>query len=403
MAISKYDQFRRAYSSSEAFYKIVLSGEETSGVLRNNTLKQEAELLREIKGLSGIPKYLDYIELPNSSVLVLERIRGRSLPDGERATFRLVGALSKSLPIVFALTRHGISHNDLFPQNIMVGPKGRITLVDFDQASLHHPIVAFVRMFCCIPVGSAKVYCSFPGLIVRILRDFALRILPPEADRLLKRLRKMHGKEALPTLRKDASHEERLLWKAWRLAQLSGASSPKTEVAYYSLWFGGHHFPGERPWVERWRVLSEITEYSGKRVLELGCNMGLLSSSLLKEKGASAALGIDMDADILEAARLISKAYKVTPQFDQINFDSDESWEQRLLDYRPDVVFALNVLNWIGDKQRFLSFLGSFDELVFEGHNDYRIETSRLKVVGFRYFKKLTVTERGRDLIYCSK
>jgi hypothetical protein len=131
--------------------------------------------------------------------------------------------------------------------------------------------------------------------------------------------------------------------------------------------------------------------------------MSLLSCFLLKEGKATAAMGVDVDPSILEAAKLVSSALGVDPVYRQQDFDSPSGWENELKEFKPDLVFALNVLNWVQDKERFLNFLGCFDEIIFEGHDDFETERNNFKARGFRNIKLISITERKRPVIHCRR
>jgi 2-polyprenyl-3-methyl-5-hydroxy-6-metoxy-1,4-benzoquinol methylase len=207
----------------------------------------------------------------------------------------------------------------------------------------------------------------------------------------------------LPYLPENADVEVKTLLNAWMIARLSSASSPDRNIAYYSLYFDGYHFPGERPWEERWKTLRDITDYSGKRILELGCNMALLSAFLLKERNAKEALAIDVNEDILEAAKCFATALGVSPKYQKQDFDSPGNWEMKVAAFCPDIVFALNVLNWVKDKKRFLEFLSGFSELIFEGHDSLDVEIGRLQSVGFSKIDIIGKSERDRHVLHCTK
>jgi 2-polyprenyl-3-methyl-5-hydroxy-6-metoxy-1,4-benzoquinol methylase len=214
------------------------------------------------------------------------------------------------------------------------------------------------------------------------------------------RQKKIHR---LPYLPESADTKVKTLLNAWNIAQISNASSPDRNIAYYSLYFEGYHFPGERPWEERWKTLRDITDYSGKRILELGCNMALLSAFLLKERNAKEALAIDVDGGILEAAKCFATTLGVSIKYQKQDFDSPVNWEMKIADFCPDIVFALNVLNWVNDKERFLKFLSGFSELIFEGHDSLDIEIGRLQSVGFSNIDIIGQSERDRHVLHCSK
>ena len=203
----------------------------------------------------------------------------------------------------------------------------------------------------------------------------------------------------LAPLRADAGSRIRRLHEAWRIAAAADANSPGHQVAYYELVCDGESLPGERPWAERWRSLRSVTRFADRRVLELGCNLALLSTFLLKEGGASAALAVDRDRAILAAAAKVAEAFGVRPAFAEVDFDRDPHWEERLAAFQPDVVVALSVLHWVQDKARFLAFLSRFDEVVFEGHDSSRIERDRLRRAGFAEVDLVDTSERGRPIL----
>ena len=223
-------------------------------------------------------------------------------------------------------------------------------------------------------------------------------------SRWIKRIVKSRDPQVrLPRIPWNASPSVKKLRKAWELAQLSNANSPGQCVSYYSLEFEGYEFPGERPWSTRWELLQSVTDFQGKRVLEIGCNLALLSCCLLKDSGASDAIAVDYDSTILKAASLAAEAHNVTPVFVQQDLNSKEDWESRLNAYNPDLVVALSILNWIDDKERFVAYLGQFDEVIFEGHDSFEKEGERFKKVGFEVIRLVGMSERARPILYCSR
>jgi hypothetical protein len=118
---------------------------------------------------------------------------------------------------------------------------------------------------------------------------------------------------------------------------------------------------------------------------------------------ARAALAVDADPAILEAAAKVAAAFGVAPEFRRVDFDRDSGWEDQLEAFRPDVVVALSVLHWVEDQARFLAFLGRFDEVVFEGHDSSRIERERLRQAGFAAVDLVDTSERGRPILLARK
>jgi hypothetical protein len=74
-----------------------------------------------------------------------------------------------------------------------------------------------------------------------------------------------------------------------------------------------------------------------------------------------------------------------------------------VLAFRPDVVFALSVLNWVADKARLLAFLGRCEELIYEGHDSALVERRRLRAAGFTTIELVATSERGRPILHGRK
>ena len=403
VAKSKWDPYRRTYFHENNIYKFVLTKHETSSSKRYQNLKGEMESLNECMGIQGVPVVKNYYQTPDYEVLIMacfpgETLVGKSLDISEcmYILFSLSSILSK-------VCLRGISHNDVTLDNILYSRERGVCLIDFDQASSCNFVIAFLRSFIGLNVGVGYMNGNFR----RVTKELVKKTLPSKTITWIKRKYGNYfdadSHHTLPTLAENANDATKAFLKGWDIAQRSDASSPGVLKAYYSFDIGGYHFPGERCWEDRWEILSKITNYSGKKVLELGCNMGLLSCSLLDEKGCSAVLAVDSDSTILQAAEQIGKGFGVEPNFKRINFDDSGPWEQALLEFKPDIVFALNVLHWVADKKRFICFLSQFSELIFEGHGRLEDEIILFKKMGYKEVQVIDRTERGRHIYHCKK
>jgi serine/threonine protein kinase len=383
--------------AGDRLYKIV--ARRALGSERRQNGRGEFELLRRCRGLAGVPEALGLVEDGDQEILILRRVPGRSLSGLELGWFQFARVMLRLIRVVWAIARRGVRHNDLRPENILVAPDGRVHLVDFDQAS-RGSLVECLLASLGLSVGDAPV-CN--GLLAPLRERIQAR-LSPRLVRALRGRRLRHAPTgALPPLPLGAGAAVVALHEAWRIAAAAEASSPGRAVAYHELEFEGLCFPGERPWAPRWRVLRHVTSYRDRRVLELGCNMALLSTFALKEAGAAAALAVDRDPAILAAAAKVALALGVPPQFRQIDFDRDPGWEDELQAFAPDIVVALSVLHWVQDQARFLAFLSRFDEVIFEGHDSSRTERGRLRQAGFTAIDLVDTSERGRPILLARK
>lgn len=399
---SRVDRSRIYWIDNAHFHKLAASASAREEPRRRHDLRGEFEILRRCQGIAGIPEAVALEDRGTFLILILKRLPGVPLCRAEVGWLALARVLARLLRIVWRMARRGVSHNDLRPENILLSPSGEVQLVDFDQASTGSFSRCLVRSVLGLRLGDDGISHG----IGAVLRARIKTHLPPRLIMLLRGRRNRHAlrrAERIPALPEDAGHELRLLHAAWQIAARSNASSPGLEIPYYDLTFQNLRLPGERPWAGRWQCLRHITPYAGKRILELGCNLGLLSIFLLKEEGARAALAVDGDPEILDAARLAAQAFAVEPHFRCVNFDRDADWEDRLAAFRPDLVFALSVVEWLHDQTRFLTFLGRFAEVVFEGHHSSAFESRRLRAAGFDDVQLVGTSERGRPILLCRR
>jgi tRNA/tmRNA/rRNA uracil-C5-methylase (TrmA/RlmC/RlmD family) len=294
----------------------------------------------------------------------------------------------------------GISHRDITSSNIKISETGEIIFLDFDQAIKTDPPRAFLNDFFGIGIGIPKAIHPLRRLAIRILSSKYFywkkitTLVRQSNNRLVNNtlILKLH-----PVAKE--SHDIKTLIAAWELAALSNANTPGTISAYYSLQLAGFGLIGERSWENRWEAIKKQINCHDKKILELGCNMGLFST-FFKLSGAKECIGLDIDKDIIEAAKLVAKAFHVQNNYYAENFDIP-GWEEKYKGF--DLVIALSVLNWLNRKNEFLSFLSQHKELIYEGHDSFHVEYDRLKSCGFDFIQVISVSERGRIIFYARK
>jgi predicted Ser/Thr protein kinase/SAM-dependent methyltransferase len=321
---------RRVRSDGERFVKTALPGSRSE---RQQDLRGEFEILMRVRGIPGVPAVFDLVDDGTGQALVMERVAHPPLDCMGMTWPGLLAILFRLSQIVWKLARRGVSHDDLRPENILISENGEVFLVDFDQATTGSFGRCLARSLLGLRAGGPPVQNS----ILAPVRERLQTSLSPRLIRWLKgqRLGTIAGAPLpIPALPPDASPRIRALHRAWELASGSDASAPGRATAYYALEVEGVRFPGERPWAERWRLLGGVTSCAGRRVLEIGCNMALLSIYLLRESGAAAALAVDRDPTILAAAAEVAAALQVRPELRRVDLDDDADWEASLAAYR---------------------------------------------------------------------
>lgn len=397
----KYDNSRKIYLLGTYIIKSRRIQADLTQSLRYNSLKDEFNIIKKAQGINGIPKVIEYVTSNEYELLFLEYITGVVLEEIKMTFKQFMVIVYRLMKILIHLCRLGISHNDINPDNIILDINNSVTLIDFDQATLVTPFQAFLRQFLGINIGKGKV-----NLTIRTIFKKYLREKYPNGYRIIKKFYSKtlsNSDYSLPNLPENPSEKLQNVYRAFKIAQQSNASAPNQLIAYYEFKYENVIFPGERPWEDRWASLKKIRNYEDKSVLELGCNMGLLSVFLKKEMGVKLAVAIDHDENILKAARIIANVFEVDIIFKQLNFDLDKHWEKELEQYKFDICFCLNVIHWVNDKYRLFNFLSEFSEIIYEGHQNIENEIKMFKDLGFQKVDLIGLSERNRAILRCQK
>lgn len=370
------------------FVKVVAPALDPTTRLRNNTLERETAILRSLEGMTGFPRVAFLEQAPDWQALGTDHIEGARLSETRLPSRRLPLLSMKLAWLLVRLSLRGLSHNDVKAENVVLSSSGSVWLLDFDQATAGHGrFTALVRNF----LGS---HFTRDGVVVH--GSFRTLVRGLSRRRSLARLRRLPPKGAAVT------EQQKMLYRAWQLAQQSDANAPGDRVAYYALRVGDLQLPGERPWAERWDVLRGKVDFADKRVLELGCNMGLLSTYLVRFEGAAAALGVDNDATILRSAQLVADAFGVSVQWRRADL-ADPADVDDLIAFRPDIVTCLNVWHWVDDTTHLARLLARAPELIFEGHESAAVETDRLRSFGFDRVEVVALSERRRPILHAGR
>lgn len=171
----------------------------------------------------------------------------------------------------------------------------------------------------------------------------------------------------------------------------------RLEFGYHSFDLFNMHIVGQRSPVKRLAKIRPHYDFTGKRVLDLGCNTG---GMMLHVPEAAAAWGIDFDDTCIAAGELIR---------DYMNFMTDIRFFRRDLndlslpdflasngDYKPDIIFLLSIGSWCKSWPRlYKEALDTGATLLLETNNDME---GRPQLDLFRHFgAELTCIAENSD------
>jgi len=112
-----------------------------------------------------------------------------------------------------------------------------------------------------------------------------------------------------------------------------------------TLWGEGYLSPGGP---EEVRAVLEGIDLTGKTVLDIGCGSGGITRSLAADYGAARVVGIDVEAPVLEQARLRAKDDETS---DRLEFIQVEPGPLPFADGEFDIVFSKDSMIHIPDKE----------------------------------------------------
>ncbi|MFC1842090.1 class I SAM-dependent methyltransferase [Candidatus Dependentiae bacterium] len=193
--------------------------------------------------------------------------------------------------------------------------------------------------------------------------------------------------------------------KAWSVN--TGGPSCKN---YYAITINGKFYKGNRLWDTRWNIIKDATDYDGKNILELGCNMGLIATCLKKYRNANVSVGVEGPDSFLarqgsphrvRAAKWFAQGFEVDVKFVQADLSGEPNYESKI-GYDYDIVFCFSLMHWIKDKKRLLAYLSQFNEVIYEGHDGLTTELNRFKQCGFNHYRILGRAKRG-EIIHFTK
>lgn len=208
----------------------------------------------------------------------------------------------------------------------------------------------------------------------------------------------------LATLKHDRGHQNYIKYLDKHINKIHlQTNAHGGGMSYYAL----NDNKGIRKWDERWQILKDIADYKDKRILDLGCNQGLFTTSIAKECKPRFVLGADASEDILQAANAYALKIQANSYFKHVNiaegdrrnphFEHTKNWHKEL-GYNWDIVSALSLYHWVANKQDLLEYLSRFPCVIIECHSDKELAEIGSYFCNKKY--KMIVVNSGSDEFY---
>uniref|UniRef100_A0A7S0JLZ4 Uncharacterized protein n=1 Tax=Calcidiscus leptoporus TaxID=127549 RepID=A0A7S0JLZ4_9EUKA len=150
----------------------------------------------------------------------------------------------------------------------------------------------------------------------------------------------------------------------WRNPSVPG------RYGYHSIQIGNVNLVGQRNPNERLNILRSFLNFTGKVVVDLGCNVGGMLHHLAEVKHA---YGFEFDPRCVKAATRIAEIFHLPEHFYQANLNTfDPNSTFRGLEHAPDIVFVFNIGSWVGQWQQLYQAIANtgVPMIVLETNND---------------------------------
>lgn len=153
---------RRVYQHQDRIYKIAFLGydEDTP---RKNDLQSEFQIVKSCQKLTVVPRTVKAEVRNQYEVAIYQRVSGELLSDRSPGFLSKLPLLMRLASALLRISWLGISHNDLFADNVMIRTDGSVVLIDFDQATRASFSKSLYRNF--FSLNSAVVPASFLSLL----------------------------------------------------------------------------------------------------------------------------------------------------------------------------------------------------------------------------------------------
>lgn len=154
-------------------------------------LKREWKALRELEGLSGVPRAL---AMPDADAIVIEHAPGVQMQKMQSRTVPRE-SLERLIELVQEVHTRGVTHGDLHQQNVLIDEQGGICLIDWATAHIwkrsHGGRSRLQEEFCALDrraLAKIKVHHGHD-----LVTDEDLRLLREGASRAYRAVKKLRG------------------------------------------------------------------------------------------------------------------------------------------------------------------------------------------------------------------
>lgn len=176
----------------------------------------------------------------------------------------------------------------------------------------------------------------------------------------------------------------------------NGWSNSQTMCGYHSYDLPDIKIKGQRTPSIRLEKFRKFFNFTGKKVIDFGCNVGAMLHHL---EEIEVGLGFDYDLTCIESAKNISNILgRKNLTFVRHDFDRDGYGAlSKSITFKPDVIFLLSIGSWVSSWSQLYEMSYSFHCPIFLETNNKSVGVPQLEFFRKKYLSINLVSENSDD------
>ena len=140
----------------------------------------------------------------------------------------------------------------------------------------------------------------------------------------------------------------------------------KIEELYYNFSINNIQFKGSREFEARWEIIKNL-DLSGKKILDIGSNIGLIGLFLIHFNNAEKVTFVEHDSASCKIIKELSIGLGLQKKVEIINKNFNKINFKKSLGYNFDFVIMLSSFKYFNDMHKAMDYFKKFPSILFEG------------------------------------
>ena len=137
------------------------------------------------------------------------------------------------------------------------------------------------------------------------------------------------------------------------------------KMLYYEININNINFPGQRPFYTRMNDI--VNNIKGKRILDIGSNIGLIGLFLIYYHNVEHVTFIEHDVECCKIIKDLANLLKIKDKIKIINNDFNKINFKKELGFEFDSVIMLSSFKYFNNKEEQMNYFNEFNNILFEG------------------------------------